>query len=275
LKFSAAQLYQVVREYLAELERAGEGDVLELAERLLTERERSLHIDASLESEARQQEQGAPPHQFLLLGRDRGGLDAMLASLSRLFPVLEEHTRLDAAGLRQLAIDVNGIHLCLMDIGGSHAGATSNPTRLRKATKHFGDTLAGAVVVTGIDDLCSPDEAQLVSQLVAVMATCCASSRRSSDGGCAQSAPLYLVLSSMDRIPDLRASGKLRALGVDEGEADTERIAGAARTMALAQLTPAVAASVLQVQLSMHAETEVGAVAELIASTLASIKNSS
>jgi len=249
---------------MAALERSGECDAVAAAERLLSDRERSMRIDAALEVDARLHEVDASPHQLLLVGRDSGSIAILLSSLARCFPVLAEHTRLEGAGLHQLAVDVGGTRLCLMDICGSHGGAASDPTRLRKAVKHFGDSLAGAIVVVGLDDLCNPDSAALVAELVAVIAKCCSSG---SSADAASALPLFLVLSQIELAPTLHASGALSHIGVHDGD-DELRVANTARAACLVRLTPPLAASVHHLTLRLDADEQVRAAVVTVAASM-------
>ena len=156
-------------------------------------------------------------------------------SLQRSCTVVEEHTNLRGGGLRQLCIEARSRRVLLLDLEGSHAQATSHPSRLRKAVSHF-DKIGAVVYVAPLSDLADPELVQKGGALFAAMVrgTLPARPASASASGPAQSAEpagplIFLLFTRADEIAALRTSdasannAKLAEAADDGGVIDLAR----------------------------------------------------
>ena len=147
--------------------------------------------------------------------------------------------------MRQLTVSVGGRQLSLVDIGGSHSTACTSSSRLRKATQHF-DGVAGVLFVVSLESLASPVEAAHIATLIPVLAALCGTDCPGEPGVPGQPRTLFLLISKMDLLPELLATGSLAETmpelqssdGIGDGQ---EAAAEAARRLCVANVSPAMA----------------------------------
>lgn len=265
----------MLEEYLVDLERthpsklegAPPRDPWLFAHKVLLERARSHKIDFELEREAERLQLGGVPYQVLLVGRVGAGKREFLDAVQGSLPVVDAHTSLAGSGIRQLCVHACGRSVSLVDIGGSHSAAATNPASLRKATQHF-DGIAGAIFQVALDALTSQEELALTAELLHVIAKCL---RKTGNGGgeLPHYAPLFILLNKMDLATSLLESEQLLEaipeLVQARGEAE---LLNAVREACLSKLPSAAMASTYVYPLSLRDPDAAKVAIEAVASQL-------